>query len=139
MYATTSSAGCHCSLPLKLLARLHLWNAHNLTPNAVLERYYRDRLYGDRCVYQLPEQPMLHILTTNVSSGGMSVFNRNGLYIQLRDKDGGSSFKHIPGQMAGIPKVVGASSAFPGFFPPVEINAGRPRSARRTILHGILY
>ncbi|QGQ22207.1 patatin-like phospholipase family protein [Gimesia benthica] len=108
---------------LSLLSRLHLWNSRNITPNAILERYYRDRLYGDRCIYELPEQPMLHILTTNVSSGGMSVFNRNGLYIQTRSDDGNTSFRHIPGEMAGIPKVVGASSAFPGFFPPAEINA----------------
>lgn len=66
---------------------------------------------------------MMHLLTTNVSSGEMSVFNREGLYIQERDDDGSTNLKHIPGQMSGIPKVVGASSAFPGFFPPVEISA----------------
>lgn len=110
-------------LPLQVLARLHLWNPRKLTPNAILERYYERRLYGDRCVYELPENPMLHILTTNVSSGGMSVFNRNGLYLYDHDEAGDISLKHVPGQMAGIPKAVGASSAFPGFFPPVEITA----------------
>ena len=34
-----------------------------------------------------------------------------------------AAFRHIPGQMASLPRVVGASSAFPGFFPPVEISA----------------
>jgi hypothetical protein len=37
-------------------------------------RYYRERLYGDRCLYELPRQPMLHLLATNVSSGGLSAF-----------------------------------------------------------------
>lgn len=108
---------------LRLLARFHLWGGRRLTPNSILERYYRDRLYGDRCLYELPEQPMLHLLTTNVSSGGLSVFNRHGLFIQRRAGDHGYEAVQIPGQMAGLPKVVGASSAFPGFFPPTEITA----------------
>jgi len=109
--------------PLRLLAKFHLCSGRNLTPNAILERYYRDRLYGDKCLYELPEQPMLHLLATNVSNGSLSVFNRNGLYIQERSNDGSGSFNYIPGTMASIPRVVGASSAFPGFFPPVEISA----------------
>ncbi len=66
---------------------------------------------------------MLHILTTNVSNGGLSVFNRKGLFIQQRNVKGKPTFQHIPGQLASLPRVVGASSAFPGFFPPVDITA----------------
>ena len=80
-------------------------------------------LYGDRCLYELPEQPLLHILATNVSNGGLSVFNRNGLFLQEREATGSPAFQHIPGILASLPRVVGASSAFPGFFPPVEITA----------------
>ena len=109
--------------PLRMLAKLSRSPARNLTPNAILERCYSKLLYGERCLYELPEQPMLHILTTNVSNGGLSVFNRNGLFIQQRQAGGGSTFEHIPGQLASLPKVVGASSAFPGLFPPVEITA----------------
>jgi len=109
-------------LPLRFLAKLLFRSGRNLTPNAILERYYRRRLYGDRRLYELPEQPMLHMLATSVSSGALSVFNRNGLYMQERT-DNGVVFKHTPGQMASIPQVVGASSAFPGFFPPVQITA----------------
>jgi len=109
--------------PLRPLARLHLLKGRNLTPNAILERYYRKHLFGDRCLYELPEQPMLHILTTNVSTGLLSVFNRQGLFIQHRGDDGSQKFENIPGQIASIPRVVAASSAFPGFFPPVEITA----------------
>lgn len=109
--------------PLRTLANLTRRQARNLTPNAVLERYYRDLLYGDRCLYELPEQPKLHILTTNVSNGGLSAFNRDGLYIQQRGDGRPKKYEHIAGTMASIPRVVGASSAFPGFFPPVEITA----------------
>jgi predicted acylesterase/phospholipase RssA len=108
---------------MRLLAKLPFLKSRNLTPNAILERYYKKQLYGDRCLFELPQQPMLHLLTTSVSSGGLSVFNRDGLFVQQRGDTGGQSLKRIPGQMASIPRVVGASSAFPGFFPPVEITA----------------
>ena len=110
-------------LPLRILAKLSRRHTRSLTPNAILEHYYRKFLYGERCLYELPERPMLHILTTNVSNGGLSVFNRNGLFIQQRQSAGVSAFRHVPGQLASLPRVVGASSAFPGFFPPVEITA----------------
>jgi len=66
---------------------------------------------------------MLHILATNVSTGVLSVFNRNGLFMANRENFGNRKFVHVPGKMASIPRVVAASSAFPGFFPPVEITA----------------
>ncbi len=110
-------------LPLRLLAKLSRRGVRNLTPNAILEHYYRKFLYGERCLYELPVQPMLHILTTNVSNGGLSVFNRKGLFIQQRQLKGKPAFQHIPGTLASLPRVVGASSAFPGFFPPVDITA----------------
>ena len=53
----------------------------------------------------------------------LAVFNRDGLHIQKRDLDGADPFRHVPGWTAPVAKVVGASSAFPGFFPPVEISA----------------
>ena len=103
-------------LPFRLLSRLHLLDGRKFTPNVLLERYYEKRLYGDRCLHELPEHPRLHILATNVSTGAMAAFNRNGLFIQQRGGEGSQSFTHIPGQLANIPRVVGASSAFPGFF-----------------------
>ena len=65
----------------------------------------------------------MHILATNVSNGGLTVFNRDGLFIQQRTEAGAPEFERVSGQMASIPRVVGASSAFPGFFPPVAIRA----------------
>ena len=108
---------------LRLFGKLARREIGFVSPNAVLERYYRDMLYGDTCLYELPDMPRLHILATNVSDGVLSVFNKKGLSIQQRKNAGKFDFKCIPGQMATLPQVVGASSAFPGFFPPVEISA----------------
>ncbi len=109
--------------PLRMLAKLTRRPIRNLTPNAILEHYYKERLYGDRCLYELPEQPSLHILATRVSNGKLSVFNRSGLYVQQRTNGGEVRFEHIPAKIASISRIVGASSAFPGFFPPVEVTA----------------
>jgi predicted acylesterase/phospholipase RssA len=109
--------------PVRLAAKLAGWHAPQLTPNALLERAYRQFLYGDRRLFELPEQPALHVLATNVSDGVMAVFNRDGLHIQTRDAGSAEPFRHVAGQTASIAKVVSASSAFPGFFPPVEMSA----------------
>lgn len=108
---------------LGFLSKLAPWRSRVRTANSVLERYYATQLFGDRCLWELPESPRLYILATNVSNGGLSVFNRDGLYIQQRPGLGPGEFEFVPGRLASIPKVVGASSAFPGFFPPVEISA----------------
>ncbi|PQO44634.1 patatin-like phospholipase family protein [Blastopirellula marina] len=109
--------------PARLAAKLTHHSARNFTPNAILEKCYERYLYGDRCLYELPESPMLHVLATSVSNGGLTVFNRNGVHIQQRCEQGGVRFDFVEGRMASIPRVVGASSAFPGFFPPVEFTA----------------
>jgi predicted acylesterase/phospholipase RssA len=110
-------------LPFRLISRLGLIDRKFFTPNALLEKYYKDYLFGDRCLYQLPEHPKVHILATCVSTGVLSAFNRNGLYIQKREGKSGPNFDYIPGQLITISRVVGASSAFPSFFPPVKITA----------------
>ncbi len=109
--------------PARLVSRMAHYSPRELTPNAILEKCYERYLYGDTCLYELPEKPMLHMLATSVSNGGLSVFNRHGLYVQQRTENGEARFDFVPGKMASIPRVVGASSAFPGFFPPVEFTA----------------
>ena len=101
-------------LPLRIAARVSGWDAPGLAPNAILERYYRTFLYGDRRLFELPERPSLHILSTNVSDGVMAVFNREGLHVQERRSRRSDPFRHIPGHTMTIAKAVGASSAFPG-------------------------
>ncbi|MGI9241553.1 MAG: patatin-like phospholipase family protein [Verrucomicrobiales bacterium] len=96
-------------IPFRILARLHLLEGRHFTSNALLERYYQQHLFGDRCLYELPEQPALHILATSVSTGALSVFNRQGLFIQQRGRDLRQSFMRVPGHLASIPRVVGAS------------------------------
>jgi predicted acylesterase/phospholipase RssA len=108
---------------MRYLSKLTPWRGRSFVANAILERYYAELLYGDRCLHELPESPRLHMLATNVSNGGLSVFSREGLSIQQREGLGSGGFEFVAGQMARISKVVGASSAFPGFFPPVEVTA----------------
>jgi predicted acylesterase/phospholipase RssA len=51
-------------IPMRLIARLPFFDRRKFTPNALLEGYYSKHLYGGRCLYELPEQPALHILAT---------------------------------------------------------------------------
>src|SRR6185436_10795045 len=71
--------------------------------------------------FQLPEYPRLHILATNLSEGRICSFNRDGLWMIRREA--GHTFRieqfHIG--LATVPMAVAASSAFPGFFPPLEL------------------
>ncbi len=113
------------TFPIRMAGKLVGSETESLSPNAILESYYRRFLYGDRRLLELPEQPNLHILSTNVSDGTLAVFNRQGLHVLRRghraqDVD---PFQHIPGTMMSVAKAVGASSAFPGFFPPVHVTA----------------
>jgi len=108
--------------PFQTVARCLKMELPGFSANAILESYYRQFLFGDRRLFELPEKPCLHILATNVSDGVMAAFNRTGLHIQERNAEDNDVFEHIPGQTASVAKVVGASSAFPGFFPPVEFS-----------------
>ncbi len=110
-------------MPFQTVARLIRAEVPGFSANALLEGYYREFLFGDRRLFELPERPALHVLATNVSDGVMAVFNREGLHIQKRSAHDSDPFHHVPGQTASVAKVVGASSAFPGFFPPVEFTA----------------
>ena len=110
-------------MPFRAAARLVGAEIPGFSANALLEGYYREFLFGDRRLFELPERPALHVLATNVSDGVMAVFNRDGLHIQKRNTRDSDPFQHVPGQTASVAKAVGASSAFPGFFPPVELTA----------------
>ena len=89
----------------------------------LLEKYYQKYLFGNQCLHQLPATPELHILSTNVSGGGLSSFSRNGILIEQRSTDGSGYFKQYRAGLAKVATAVAASSAFPGFFPPIDVQA----------------
>jgi hypothetical protein len=93
-----------------------------------LERQYEKHLYGDRSLFELPEFPDLHILATNLSEGCLCSFNRDGLWM-MQQKAGSSEIERIRVGLMTVSMAVAASSAFPGFFPPLELT-GREVGAR---------
>ena len=110
--------------PLGLLLRwprrlLGLSN-RQLTRTGLLENQYETLLYGDKSLFELPESPQLHILTTNLSEGCLCSFNRDGLWM-MRPKEGRSEIDRVKVGLATVAMAVTASSAFPGFFPPLEL------------------
>jgi predicted acylesterase/phospholipase RssA len=110
--------------PLGLLLRwprrlLGLSN-RQLTRAGLLEKQYQQHLFGDKSLFELPERPQLHILATNVSEGCLCSFNRDGLWM-MQAKEGQSQIKKIRVGLMTVAMAVAASSAFPGFFPPLEL------------------
>ena len=92
-----------------------------LTRTGLLEYHYEKYLYGDTSLFQLPEYPQLHILATNLSEGCLCSFNRDGLWMIRREAGHTFRIDHIRIGLATVPMAVAASSAFPGFFPPLEL------------------
>ena len=76
-------------LPLRMVRRLAFRGlSRTVTPTGLLEKLYAKHLYGDARVHQLPETPELHLLTTNMSEGGLCSFTRAGLIMQHRTSGG---------------------------------------------------
>jgi predicted acylesterase/phospholipase RssA len=92
-----------------------------LTRTGLLEYHYEKYLYGDTSLFELPVRPELHILATNLSEGCLCSFNRNGLMMMHRLPGVAVRIDRIHAGLATVPMAVTASSAFPGFFPPVEL------------------
>jgi predicted acylesterase/phospholipase RssA len=110
-------------MPLRLLQQLALRGpSRAISPTGLLERLYAKHLYGDARVHQLPEVPELHLLTTNMSEGGLCSFTRAGLIMQHRTSRG-TEVEILPARLTPVALAVTASSAFPGFFPPALITA----------------
>jgi predicted acylesterase/phospholipase RssA len=111
--------------PLTFALRWPRWllgrSNRKLTRTGLLEYHYEKHLYGDTSLFQLPESPQLHILATNLSEGCLCSFNRNGLWMMRRQSDHTFRLDRSHIGLATVPMAVTASSAFPGFFPPVEL------------------
>ena len=109
------------TLPLRWLRRpLRLPN-RKLSRTGLLEYHYEKFLYGDTSLFELPEQPQLHILATNLSEGCLCAFSRDGLLMMRRRAQGVYRPERIHVGLATVAMAVTASSAFPGFFPPLEL------------------
>ncbi len=111
--------------PLSFLVRwprrlLGLSN-RKLTRTGLLEHYYETHLYGDTSLFQLPTCPQLHILATNLSEGCLCSFNRDGLWMVRRQPGHTVRIDRIHIGLGTVPMAVTASSAYPGFFPPLEL------------------
>src|SRR5678815_16408 len=50
-----------------------------LTRTGLLERIYEMQLFGEASLFQLPEHPSVHLLTTNLSEGRLCSFHRDGM------------------------------------------------------------
>ena len=102
-------------LPRRFVGRSN----RKLKRTGLLEYHYEQYLYGDRSVFELPETPQLHILATNLSEGRLCSFNREGLWNIRRERAGGFRIDRVNVGLATVSMAVAASSAFPGFFPPM--------------------
>src|SRR5215469_6871134 len=108
-------------LPLRGLRWLLGGSNRKLGRTELLESHYERFLYGDTSLLELPERPQLHILTTNLSEGCLCSFTRDGLLMVRRHPGGKFRIDRIHTGLATVPMAVAASSAFPGFFPPLEL------------------
>jgi predicted acylesterase/phospholipase RssA len=109
------------SLFLRGPRRLLGLSNRKLTRTGLLEYHYEKYLFGDTSLFELPERPELHILATNLSEGCLCSFSRNGLLMMRRKSGHSVRIERIHVGLATVPMAVTASSAFPGFFPPLEL------------------
>jgi predicted acylesterase/phospholipase RssA len=110
------------AMPWRALRRLTLLGpSRRLTRTGLLEYHYEQYLYGNTCLFQLPERPRLFILATNLSEGCLCAFTREGLLVQRRQPGKRFRFDRLHTGLATVPMAVTASSAFPGFFPTLEL------------------
>jgi predicted acylesterase/phospholipase RssA len=106
-------------LPFHWPLRLAGFSTRPLTRAGILEHHYRMFLYHDTSLFQLPEYPRVHLLATNLSEGHLCSFNRDGVWEIGRETGNAFRIDSFPIALATVPMAVAASSAFPGFFPPM--------------------
>jgi predicted acylesterase/phospholipase RssA len=109
-------------IPVRWVRRMLGLSNRQLKRTGLLEREYSQNLYGDVSLFELPEKPEAHFLATNVSEGCLSSFNRNGLLMVHRRADDSLYLDCMHVGLATVAMAVAASSAFPGFFPPLELS-----------------
>jgi predicted acylesterase/phospholipase RssA len=109
------------NIPIGWVRKLMGLSNRKLTRTGLLEHYYEKYLYGDTSLFELPAAPQLHLLTTNLSEGCLCSFNRSGLMMMRRQGRLRLRIERVPTGLATVAMAVTASSAFPGFFPPLAL------------------
>jgi predicted acylesterase/phospholipase RssA len=107
--------------PLSFVVLWPGWLRRRLTRTGLLVSHYERFLLGDTSLFQLPESPHLHILATNLSEGCLCSFNREGLIMVRRQEGHAPRIDRVRIGLATVAMAVAASSAFPGFFPPLVL------------------
>jgi predicted acylesterase/phospholipase RssA len=115
-----------------------------LTRTGLLEAKYKKYLYGEASLFQLPESPSLYLLATNLSEGRLCSFQRDGIRIVRPDRTHGFRIDPIPSGLMPVAMAVTASSAFPGFFPPLllsgaDVNANNSEFGRQIFTDGAVF
>jgi predicted acylesterase/phospholipase RssA len=108
-------------VPVRGVRRVLGLSNRKLTRTGLLEYHYGKYLYGDTSLFELPARPVLHILATNLSEGCLCSFSRNGLLMMRRQSGSSLRIHRLQVGLATVPMAVTASSAFPGFFPPLVL------------------
>ncbi len=109
------------TMPVRWLRRFLGKSNRWFTRTGLLEYHYEKYLYGDVSLFELPKTPQLHLLTTNLSEGCLCSFNREGLMTVRRLTGQTFRIDRVRAGLVTVPMAVTASSAFPGFFPPLEL------------------
>ena len=109
------------TVPIRWPRRMLGKSNRKLTRTGLLEFHYERYLYGDTSLFELPERPQLHLLSTNLNEGCLCSFSRQGL-MMARPQPGHTYYiDRIHVGLATVAMAVAASSAYPGFFPPLEL------------------
>jgi len=124
--------------------RLLRLSNRKLTRTGLLEYHYEKYLFGDTSLFQLPQSPRLHILATNLSEGRLTSFNRDGMWMIRRAQGDAFRVDQVRIGLATVPMAVAASSAFPGFFPPLlltgeDVGARSGEFGRQSYTDGGVY
>jgi len=110
------------TLPLRWPRKLLGLSNRKLTRTGQLEYHYEKFLFGDTSLFELPERPQLHLLATNLNEGCMCSFSRQGLLMARPQPGHTIRMDRIHVGLATVAMAVAASSAYPGFFPPLELS-----------------
>jgi predicted acylesterase/phospholipase RssA len=100
---------------LGLLTCLRWVSWTGLSRIRLLEREYQ-RLYGKKQLKDLKGGPELYLLATSMTTGDLCAFTAEGLAIDDGDDEKTFAQPNLP-----IALAVAASSAFPPFFPPLQV------------------